>query len=199
MDRVVWPTTATFSLHQSRRSDVVCFLDSDNLLTGPLYHADFVRADGAVGVAPLPFAQLDREREAWQPGCVAMLGPDVPCDQETMTGFPICYPTSLFAEFAGHVVAHNTRGWPATATPPTLVDVLKTLPAWSEFSPLGAFLMATRARGGPGGWYIKKQQGHPHVAQAWSWGGFDADAVARWEELLRARGPVEGGVGGCEG
>jgi hypothetical protein len=69
-------------------ADVLCYFDSDNRLTGPLHAADFVRADGAVGVAPLPFANLTAEREAWQPGCQALLK-TLPCDYETMTGFPI--------------------------------------------------------------------------------------------------------------
>ena len=68
-------------------ADVVCYLDSDNLVTGPMDWDDFVRADGAVGVAPLPFADLPSQREAWQPGCQAMLG--LPCEMETMTGFPL--------------------------------------------------------------------------------------------------------------
>ena len=93
------------------------------------------------------------------------------------------YPVSLFADFTAHVLRrHNGT---------SLVGVLKSLPSWSEFTPLGAYLMATRPVGGAGGWYVKPQK-HPHVEQAWSWGGFNATAVARWEKLLRERGRVGG-------
>jgi hypothetical protein len=94
------------------------------------------------------------------------------------------YPTDIFPAFNAHIQAvHNA----------SLIPVLKTLKNWNEFTPLGAFLMATRPRGGRGGWYVKPQA-HPHVLQAWSWGGFDPVAVARWEAALRARPAVEGGV-----
>ena len=89
---------------------------------------------------------------------------------------PTSYPVSLFSDFNAHVLAaHNAT---------SLVSVLKTLPSWNEFTPMGTFLMLTRPEGGRGGWYVKPQA-HPHVLQAWSWGGFDARAVARWEGVLR--------------
>lgn len=167
-------------------SDVVCFFDSDNLVSGPLYSSDFVRSDGAVGVASLPFANLTAEREAWQPGCEALL--KMPCPDESMTEFPLCYHVGVFADFKTHVLkAHNAT---------SLTAVLKTLPNWNEFTPMGANMMATRPQGGNGGWFVKPQA-HPHVSQAWSWGGFDPQAVARWETLLRGKAPVEGGVSAC--
>ena len=101
----------------------------------------------------------------------------------TLAPHHFSYPVSLFADFTRHILRlHNGT---------SLVGVLKTLPTWGEFSPLGAFLMATRPEGGPGGWYLKPQQ-HPHVKQAWSWGGFNATAVARWEMLLREGGRAKG-------
>jgi hypothetical protein len=110
------------------------------------------------------------------------LAPSTPLFLLTPSSFH-SYPVSLFADFTAHVLRrHNGT---------SLVGVLKSLPSWSEFTPLGAYLMATRPVGGAGGWYVKPQK-HPHVEQAWSWGGFNATAVARWENLLREGGRAGG-------
>lgn len=124
----------------------ICFLDSDTLVTAPLHAHQLVDERGRVGVAPVPFAELEVERAAWQPGCEALLR--FPCPHETMTGFPICYPRELFDAFEAHVrAAHNAT---------RVEDVLRGLPAWNEFTPMGAYLMA---RMPAAAWKVKPQVG----------------------------------------
>ncbi len=158
-----------FMAWQHTDADYVMHLDSDVIVRRPITRLDLMDSKGRVYVKSVNFSTLTPEQGMWRKPSEDLLKETVPV--ETMSGFPFVFPRTLYINAIQHI--ETVHGMP-------FLDVLRSLPKFNEFTPLGHYLVNYM----PDSWVENPQKSNA-FEQAVSWDGLTPDIAANFERHIR--------------